>query len=193
MDLEVILRQRADDQCEICSSSESLSVYQVEPVEKAVSECQILICQKCLESLDNPTNSEIDINHWRCLSQSMWSEYVSVQIVVWRILKNMPGIDWAEELLSQIIFDDITLDWANSSLESEVGGPVERTFDSVGNELLAGDSVTLIKDLDVKGAGFTAKRGTVVKKISLTDNPEHIEGRVEGQKIVLVSKFLKKV
>jgi len=51
----------------------------------------------------------------------------------------------------------------------------------------------LIKDLDVKGAGFTAKRGTVVKNITLTDNPLHIEGRVNGVRIVLVADFLKKV
>ncbi|MGL5800184.1 MAG: PhnA domain-containing protein, partial [Plesiomonas sp.] len=55
-----------------------------------------------------------------------------------------------------------------------------------------GDSVTLIKDLVVKGANFTAKRGTMVKNITLTSNPEHIEGRVNGVHIVLVAAFLKK-
>jgi len=50
----------------------------------------------------------------------------------------------------------------------------------------------LIKDLDVKGAGFTAKRGTAVRNISLTSNPEHIEGRVNGTRIVLLTCFLKK-
>ena len=52
--------------------------------------------------------------------------------------------------------------------------------------------MTIIKDLEVKGAGFTAKRGTVVKNIALTDNPEQIEGRVNGTRIVLLSCFLKK-
>ena len=51
---------------------------------------------------------------------------------------------------------------------------------------------TEIKDLVVKGANFTAKRGTMVKNISLTSNPEHIEGRVNGTRIVLVSAFMKK-
>ena len=59
--------------------------------------------------------------------------------------------------------------------------------------LAAGDSVTLIKDLVVKGAGFTAKRGTAVRGISLVpDNAEQIEGRVEGQRIVILTKFVKK-
>jgi protein PhnA len=51
----------------------------------------------------------------------------------------------------------------------------------------------LIKDLAVKGAGFTAKRGTTVRNISLVpDNEEHIEGRVNGQQIVILTKFIKK-
>ena len=63
--------------------------------------------------------------------------------------------------------------------------------DSNGSVLKAGDTVVLIKDLNVKGAGFTAKRGTAVRRISLVhDNPEHIEGRVEGQQIVILTKFV---
>jgi len=51
----------------------------------------------------------------------------------------------------------------------------------------------LIKDLNVKGGGFTAKRGTAVRGISLVaDNAEHIEGRVSGQQIVILTKFVKK-
>jgi protein PhnA len=66
-------------------------------------------------------------------------------------------------------------------------------IDSNGVVLQAGDTVVLVKDLDVKGAGFTAKRGTAVRGISLVaDNPEHIEGRVNGQQIVILTKFVKK-
>jgi protein PhnA len=65
--------------------------------------------------------------------------------------------------------------------------------DSNGVVLETGDTVTLIKDLTVKGANFTAKRGTAVRRISLVaDNPEHIEGRVNGQQIVILTKFVKK-
>ncbi|MNH11503.1 hypothetical protein D3C79_710190 [compost metagenome] len=66
------------------------------------------------------------------------------------------------------------------------------TVDSNGAVLQEGDSVTLIKDLDVKGGGFTAKRGTLVKGIRLTNNPLHIEGKVNGVQIVLVAAYLKK-
>jgi len=66
-------------------------------------------------------------------------------------------------------------------------------IDSNGAVLSAGDTVTLTKDLNVKGANFTAKRGTAVRGISLVhDNPEQIEGRVNGQKIVILTRFVKK-
>jgi protein PhnA len=107
-------------------------------------------------------------------------------VLSYRLLKRLGN----QELLDMIYLDEDELSWANEGLEDESKEP---TLDSNGTPLKAGDSVTIIKDLDVKGAGFTAKRGTVVKNISLTDNPEQIEGRVNGVKIVLLSKFLKKV
>jgi protein PhnA len=54
------------------------------------------------------------------------------------------------------------------------------TVDSIGAVLVNGDSVGIIKDLNVKGTIFTAKRGTIVRNIRLTGNPEHVEGRVNG-------------
>lgn len=66
--------------------------------------------------------------------------------------------------------------------------------DSNGNILSEGDSVQLIKDLDVKGTSVTLKRGTVIKNIRLTSNDEEIECRVEKIKgLVLKTCFLKKV
>ena len=65
--------------------------------------------------------------------------------------------------------------------------------DSNGTLLNEGDSVTLIKDLKVKGSSITLKRGTVVKKIKLTDNAGEIEGRLEKGVMVLKTEFLKKV
>lgn len=65
-------------------------------------------------------------------------------------------------------------------------------LDSNGNALQDGDSVQLIKDLKVRGSSMVIKQGTVVKKIRLTDNPEEIDGKVDGTKIVLRTEFLKK-
>lgn len=89
-----------------------------------------------------------------------------------------------------LYLDDEALQWADSVTPDS--DDVSTTLDSNGAVLSAGDSVTLIKDLEVKGAGFTAKRGTAVRNISLTENAEQIEGRVNGVLIVLLTKFLKK-
>ena len=64
--------------------------------------------------------------------------------------------------------------------------------DSNGNVLQEGDSVSIIKTLKVKGMSSDLKRGTVVKNIRLTDNPDEIEGRVERVQLVLKTCFLKK-
>jgi protein PhnA len=64
--------------------------------------------------------------------------------------------------------------------------------DSNGNLLIEGDSVTIIKDLKVKGSSMVLKRGTLVKGIRLTNNAEEVEGRVQKSMMVLKASFLKK-
>lgn len=64
--------------------------------------------------------------------------------------------------------------------------------DSNGAELLNGDAVTVIKDLNVKGSSMVIKRGTKVKSIRLTENPEEVDCKIEGSGIVLKTCFLKK-
>ena len=65
--------------------------------------------------------------------------------------------------------------------------------DAVGNLLADGDQVTLIKDLEVKGAGQTLKRGTLIKSIALTGDPQEIDCKYEGSKgLVLRAEFVRK-
>ncbi|MDL2213666.1 alkylphosphonate utilization protein [Bacteroides sp. OttesenSCG-928-E20] len=64
--------------------------------------------------------------------------------------------------------------------------------DSNGAELMDGDSVTVIKDLKVKGSSMVIKRGTKVKSIRLTDVPEEVDCKIDGSSIVLKTCFLKK-
>ena len=64
--------------------------------------------------------------------------------------------------------------------------------DSNGNMLSEGDSVTLTKDLKVKGSSIILKRGKVVRNIRLTNNPDEIDCRIDGSNIVLKTSFLKK-
>ncbi len=77
--------------------------------------------------------------------------------------------------------------------DSVQGDAIDQTpRDSNGAELVSGDSVTVIKDLKVKGSSMVIKRGTKVKSIRLTDNPEEVDCKVEGSSIVLKTCFLKK-
>ena len=68
----------------------------------------------------------------------------------------------------------------------------EAAKDSNGAELFDGDSVTVIKDLKVKGSSMVIKRGTKVKSIRLTENPEEVDCKIDGSSIVLKTCFLKK-
>jgi len=98
------------------------------------------------------------------------------------------------------VYDDATGEWlsadeaaARSAAAGSGAGPVE-VRDSVGNALSDGDSVTLIKDLKVKGAGQTLKRGTVIRSIRLTGDDQEIDCRYEGIKgLVLRAEFVRKL
>lgn len=185
MSLLESLKNRATSKCELCSSPDNLSVHLVAPKTEEIEENCALLCQKCVNQIT--VDEKLDPNHWRCLIESMWSEFAPIQVLSWRLLNSLQNESFAGDLLTQMYLDEQTQSWA-MELSSKI-----ITKDSNGQQLKQGDAVTLIKDLDVKGTGFTAKRGTTVKPIYLTDNPEHIEGRVNGVKIVILTKFTKKL
>lgn len=191
MSTEQALQARSESKCELCGATEGLAVYEVPPSSKGSADECALICAPCREQIEEP--EKVDAQHWRCLNESMWSQVPAVQVLAWRMLKRLSEEGWAQGLLDMLFLDEATQAWAQATGEGagkEEGG---RHVDSNGTPLEAGDTVTLIKDLNVKGANFTAKRGTVVRGISLvTDNPEHIEARVSGQQIVILTKFVKK-
>lgn len=96
----------------------------------------------------------------------------------------------------EFVYDEATGEWiraAEAAKAVEPAGQVE-VRDSVGNLLSDGDKVTLIKDLTVKGAGQTLKRGTVIRSIRLTGDPQEIDCRHEAIKgLVLRAEFVRKV
>jgi protein PhnA len=188
MSIEKDLEKRSNNVCELCGSNEDLKVYQVNLNDEG-TDGSVLLCGVCNSNVDSP--KEIDENHWRCLNDAMWNENQIVQILSYRVLKQL-NESWANELLEMMYLDDDAIAIANSGLVSdEDAGDIKK--DANGNILVEGDSVTIIKDLEVKGAGFTAKRGTVVKGIGLGNVAGHIEGKVNGTKIYLKTCFLKKV
>jgi len=123
----------------------------------------------------------------------MWSQLPAVQVMAWRMLARLRSEGWPQDLLDMLYLDDDVLTWAKAAGEGESAEDAVKHVDSNGAALEAGDTVTLIKELNVKGGGFTAKRGTAVRGISLVaDNPGHIEGRINGQQIVILTQFVKK-
>jgi protein PhnA len=192
MTLEKTLQERSGSKCELCESTNELKVYSVPPKPNGSAEGSAMICETCLTQIEDP--AKIVSNHWRCLNNSMWSEVPAIKVIAWRMLDRLKTEGWPQDLLDQLYLDDETLAWAKAGLEQEKEITEEiKHIDSNGSVLLNGDTVVLIKDLDVKGAGFTAKRGTSVKNISLVeDNPEHIMARVNGSQIVILTKFVKK-
>jgi len=187
------LYERSDSRCEMCGSTQVLDIYTVPPESAGTVDDSLLVCEVCIEQIDNPDRR--DLYHWRCLSDCMWSPIPAVQVMAWRMLKQLSSESWAQDLLDTLYLDETTQAWAEATGLAAVDVPEEgvRHLDSNGAHLAVGDTVTLIKDLNVKGAGFTAKRGTAVRNISLvTDNEEQIEGRVNGQQIVILTQFVKK-
>lgn len=191
MSTKKALQTRSESKCELCSATESLSMYEVPPESDASADQCALICETCREQIEN--TEKTDANHWRCLNDSMWSQVPAVQVLAWRMLTRLSAEGWPQDLLDMLYLDEDILAWAQATDEGNSDDSDIKHVDSNGAVLAAGDTVTLIKDLTVKGANFTAKRGTAVRGISLVpDNPEHIEGRVNGQQIVILTKFVKK-
>ena len=191
MSIEEELHVRSESKCELCGAADNLGVYEVPPGSNGSADESVLICGTCREQIENP--EKVDVHRWRCLNDSMWSQVPAVQVIVWRMLKRLSAEGWPQELLDTLYLDENTQAWAEATGEGKSDEVTVKHVDSNGAVLNAGDAVTLIKDLPVKGASFTAKRGTVVRGISLVlDNPEHIEGRVSGHHIVILTKFVKK-
>ncbi|MGL1957910.1 MAG: alkylphosphonate utilization protein [Colwellia sp.] len=188
MPSEQALKQRSNESCELCTATNNMSVYPVPPTSDLSAQQSIYVCQTCLSQING--DIALDLNHWRCLNDSMWNQEPAVQVMSYRLLHKLSAESWAQDALAMIYMEDEVKKWADQGIASdEREGP---TRDSNGADLHDGDDVTLIKDLKVKGANFTAKQGTLVRGISLTENPEHIEGKVNGTRIVLVAAYLKK-
>ena len=164
---------RAGNACEFCGATDALEAVAVSPAG------EVLLCPLCRGEEDAPPA------HWRALEGAAWSEEPAVQFAVWQKLGAL-GEPWAQETRDAMILGAQAQAWADAP-------PALQHRDSNGAALAQGDSVVLIKDLPVKGAGFTAKRGTVVRGIALVaDNAAHIEGRIEGQRIVILTEFVKR-
>ena len=191
MNIEVQLVTRSGNSCELCGATSPLVVYTVPPDRGPEADSCLYVCEKC--QLQLTRKEPIDATHWSCLRDSMWSEVPAVQIVAWRLLNRLKSESWASDALDMLYLDDERMAWAKASGEHIAGEDNDLHRDCNGAVLQTGDTVTLIKSLDVKGSQINAKIGTVVKNIRLvSDNTEQIEGKIEGQQIVILTKFVRK-
>lgn len=182
------LTARSNGSCEICGAQECLDTYIVPPRTGNTLDEVAFLCDTCRDQLNG--NTEVDPNHWRSLNDSMWSEVPAVKVIAYRMLHQLRGEGWPVDLIDMMYMEEDLLEWAKADMEDE---NAIKHLDSNGAVLNNGDTVVLIKDLDVKGANFTAKRGTAVRNIRLVhDNPEQIEGKVNGQGIVILTQYVKK-
>lgn len=179
MNIDKTLMDRSGGCCELCGAAEGLEAYMVAPKDEA-----IVICATCAASIDTPLE---DAKHWNCLHDSMWSTVPAVQVMAFRLLTHLG----AQDQLDMLYLEDEVKAWAQAGLDTETQEP---TRDANGTILVEGDSVSIIKDLVVKGAGFTAKQGTTVKNIRMVSgDPTHIQGRVNGTVIYIISAYVKKL
>ena len=192
MSVEKKLKARSSSKCELCGSIDSLSAYAVAPVDTDNADQHVLTCGNCRGQIESTV--DVDTNHWRLLNDTMWSEVAAVQVLSWRMLSRLKSEGWTQDLLDMMYLEDEILEWAKATGEGEESESGLKHVDSNGVQLQAGDNVVLVKDLPVKGSSLVAKRGTAVRGISLDqDNAEYIEGKVDGQHIVIITKYVKKI
>lgn len=192
MSVEKELQARSGSVCELCSSTDNLTTYGIPPTSDGSAAQSIYACSICVDQIENPDN--IQPNHWRCLNDSMWSQEPAVQVIAWRMLTRLKDEGWPVDLLDMLFLEDDTLKWAKADGDGEPDEDAVIHKDVNGVILKHGDSVVLIKDLQVKGSSLVAKRGAAVRNISLDrDNAEYIEGKVNGQTIVIITQYVKKL
>ena len=179
------LFQRNQNQCELCNVAAAAHEYTVSPKDDSSIDNQVALCDTCLHAMDEEGKS----HYWRVLEGSIWSMEPAVQALSYRLLQKYKEEDWANNLINSVDLDENVVQWAMSAYDV-----ADVHKDAFGNVLENGDNVVLTQALNVKGTNFTASKGTVVKRIKLIhDNPEQVEGKINEQSIIILTKFTKKV
>ncbi|WP_289044864.1 alkylphosphonate utilization protein [uncultured Olleya sp.] len=187
-----MLQERSNSTCELCTSTTDTRQYNIPPsLNETVDTC-LLVCANCYDQIEK--NTPMDVNHWRCLNDSMWSEHVAVQIMAWRMLQRLRAEGWPKDLLDMMYLDDDNL--AIARLTDEHKDEADKIIhrDCNGVILETGDSVVLVKDLKIKGSSQVAKQGTAVRNIRLDrENANYIEGKVGPTLTVIITEYVKKL
>jgi protein PhnA len=184
MSISKELNERCQGNCEICSSAPAVNEYTVTPKKGTSVNDNVALCGNCNSALEKADYAALKAS----AEGSIWNPVAPIQALSYRIIQGASGEDEAVSAASSAGMDEEIIQWGASAF---IQAPVHK--DAFGNVLENGDNVVLTQALDVKGTNFTASKGTVVKKIKLvSDNHEHIEGKINEQSIVILTKFVKK-
>lgn len=187
MSTEATLLERSQSKCELCSSESPLTPFVVAPHTMVTVDHAVMLCDVCKGQIENPET--VDVNHWRCLNDSMWSQEQPVQVLAWRQLKRLAATEgWAQDLFDMMYLEEEAAKWAEIGMDDDA----EKPRDVNGVELKKGDDVTIIKDLPIKGSSQVIKQGTVVRGISLSDDPKLISGKANGQSMYIIAEYCRK-
>lgn len=182
--LSTPLRQRCEGLCELCATEMATIAYAVSPKNNDAIENEVAVCSTCRSAMDSKDSG----HHWQCLAGSIWNTEASVQALSYRILQDYKEEQWAADIIHSVELEESVIDWALSVFQT-----AEVHKDSNGTTLASGDTVVLTQNLNVKGTNFTAPKGTTVRKIRLVpDNTEQIEGKINDQTIVILTKYVRK-
>jgi protein PhnA len=190
MTISQSLRERSNELCELCNKKhESLKAYTVPPKQDEIAENQVVLCPDCFEQITS--NDYSNVHHWRCLEGSIWSEVPAVQVLSYKILSRLSSEEWAKDAMETVYLDEALINWANAEDTLLAEKVVHKDCDGVVLE--SGDTVVLTQNLNVKGTNYIAPKGTLVRKIRLVnDNAEQVEGKINGDTIVILTKFIRK-
>jgi protein PhnA len=190
MAINTQLQNRSNQTCELCGQqSDNLNAYTVPQKNDDLIENQVVLCTDCYEQIK--TGNYTNTRHWRCLEGSIWSEVPSVQVLSYKILSRLSTEEWAREAMESVYLDESLIAWANAEDALEAEKVIHK--DGYGVILEAGDTVILTQNLNVKGTNYIAPKGTVVRKIKLVHhNAEQIEGKINGDTIVILTRYVRK-
>ena len=128
MPTENALKARSNNSCELCTSSDNLSVFPVPPTSDLSAQQSVYLCNTCLGQVEG--NTELDINHLRCLTDAMWNQEPAVQVMAYRMLHKLLAESWAQDALDMLYLEDAVKTWAEQGIAAaEREGP---TRDSNG-------------------------------------------------------------
>lgn len=190
MNLSTNLQSRCAHACELCAATaEPLKPFLVPTRTEEKDENAVVLCPTCFEHIEKQEFADADYFYF--LTGSIWSEVPAVKVLSYKVLSKLTSTEWAKDALDNAFLTEEEQSWADSEDEARADQVIHK--DAYGVVLESGDTVFLIESLPVKGANFTAAKGTKVPKIRLVpDNAEQIEGKVEGTTIVILTKYVRK-